>query len=102
MATLRKKDAVDLSEETEKKEKYPIPKGGLFALCWCPHYLFELVGWVGIAIVSNHFNYWLTVVVFTSSLSGRAKSTEDWYLEVFAGEPELDGNRRTALIPFLY
>eukprot|EP01083_Nonionella_stella_P000162 481_1 len=101
LSTLRS-DATKAKAEKDKKKKYSIPVGGLFGLVWCPHYLFELVGWYGIAIVSNTFNYWLMATCYSSYLSGRAKSTEQWYLDTFRGDERLSDNNRKAILPFLY
>lgn len=101
LSTLRK-DAESVKNETDKKKKYSIPKGGLFGLVWTPHYFFELMGWYGIAITANTLNYWMMAGAYTSYLTGRAKSTEEWYLNVFEGDARLDGNKRKAIIPFLY
>jgi len=101
LSTLRK-DAKSVQTESDNKKKYTIPSGGLFGYVWCPHYLFELMGWYGIAITSNTLNYWLMAGVYSSYLSGRAKSTEDWYLSTFEGDSQLTGNQRKAILPFLY
>jgi len=55
----------DTNERTESK-KYVAPRGGLFTYVATPHYLFELIGWLGIAIISNHLN---TYLIFTSMSS---------------------------------
>ncbi|KAL7525848.1 hypothetical protein ACHAXR_001187, partial [Thalassiosira sp. AJA248-18] len=84
------------------KAKYvpPKPKGGLFSYIAAPHYLFELIGWLGIAIVSNQMNVFFLLTSMSSYLSGwRAAQNEfnqrkfdakDWPFE------------RTNLIPFVY
>eukprot|EP00484_Ammonia_sp_Unknown_P010321 CAMPEP_0197074018 /NCGR_PEP_ID=MMETSP1384-20130603/210899_1 /TAXON_ID=29189 /ORGANISM="Ammonia sp." /LENGTH=319 /DNA_ID=CAMNT_0042512859 /DNA_START=10 /DNA_END=967 /DNA_ORIENTATION=- len=97
LSTLRK-DAKSVQTESDNKKKYTIPSGGLFGYVWCPHYLFELMGWYGIAITSNTLNYWLMAGVYSSYLSGRAKSTEDWYLSTFEGDSQLTGNQRKAIL----
>merc|ERR1712228_425551 len=100
LSTLRK-DAKSVKNVTDKKKKYSIPNGGLFGLVWTPHYFFELMGWYGIAITANTLNYWMAALGYTSYLSGRAKSTQEWYLNVFKDDTRLDGNNRKALVPFL-
>merc|ERR1719410_2723231 len=95
LSSLRK-DAKSVRDETDKKKKYSIPKGGLFGLVWTPHYFFELMGWYGIAITANTLNYWLGAAIYTSYLSGRAISTQDWYLKTFEDDERLDGNNRKA------
>ena len=52
--------------------KYVAPQGGLFSYIATPHYLFELIGWLGIAIVSNHLNVYLVFAAMSSYLGGRS------------------------------
>lgn len=76
-----------------------VPRGGLFAYVASPHYLFEIVSWVGAALVrppASSVACWLTcgivrrqsistwyawAMVWFSSwyLAGRATATLDWY-----------------------
>ncbi|CAI0464587.1 unnamed protein product, partial [Linum tenue] len=41
------------SGDDGKKKEYKIPKGGMFELVICPHYLFEILGFYGIALISQ-------------------------------------------------
>jgi very-long-chain enoyl-CoA reductase len=45
---------------------YKIPKGGLFELVTCPHYLFEITGFFGFAMISQSV-YALAMASATSS-----------------------------------
>lgn len=81
----------------KNKNKYVIPKGGLFDYIWTPHYLFELVAWYGISIVSKHLNFYLTSMGITSYLIGRAIVTKKWYHKKFQDECP----NRFAIIPFI-
>ena len=49
LASLRKPG----NEKFVSVGKYKIPEGGLFGLATCPHYLFECVGFSGIALASG-------------------------------------------------
>ena len=43
-----------LSRLREKDDKgYKIPKGGLFQYVICPQYLFEVIGFIGVAFISQ-------------------------------------------------
>ncbi len=85
---------VDLRKSTLD---YIIPSGGLFNLIICPHYLFELVTWFGIALLSRHFGAFLILAGFTLYLTARSLRTLKWYRERFSDFP----SDRKALIPFI-
>lgn len=77
---------------------YKVPSGGLFDLVACPHYLFELIGWLGFAIVSGHpivFALWFVMVGY---LGGRSRQTLVWYRENLPGFPA----ERRALVPYVF
>ncbi|MBA0571140.1 hypothetical protein Golob_004730, partial [Gossypium lobatum] len=38
---------------TKGDKEYKIPKGGLFELVICPHYLFEILEFLGISLISQ-------------------------------------------------
>jgi hypothetical protein len=79
---------------------YVVPQGGLFDLVTCPHYLMELVAWLGIAISSRSLFAFLNWVSMTGYLAGRARSTTEWYVAKFGdGYPAA---RRKHLVPFVY
>jgi len=63
------------------EKKYKIPEGGLFEYVCCPHYLFELLAFIGLAIMSNHMVTWCTVVSMGGYLIGRSAATLQWYRE---------------------
>lgn len=84
-----------LDKKPENKSKYVCPTGGLFDIIWCPHYLFELMAWLGIATVSKHSFQWMTFGQMASYLLGRALATQEWYHKKFKGQ------ERYALIPFI-
>lgn len=80
--------------------KYVAPRGGLFSYIATPHYLFELIGWLGIAIVSNHLNAYLVFAAMSSYLSGRSVAQNDFNHKNF-DESEWPQDRKN-LIPFVF
>jgi hypothetical protein len=76
---------------------YIIPSGGLFNFVVCPHYLFEIVTWVGIFLVSRHLASLLVLIFIIGYLSARSIRTLKWYGEKFLKFP----SKRKALIPFI-
>jgi len=81
-------------------KRYIAPHGGLFDFVAAPHYLFELMGWLGIAIVANHLNAYLTFGSMCSYLAGRAVSQNAWNQKVFSKD-EWPTSRKN-LIPFIF
>ncbi|XP_039140431.1 3-oxo-5-alpha-steroid 4-dehydrogenase 1-like [Dioscorea cayenensis subsp. rotundata] len=88
-----------LSKLRKKKEKgYKIPSGGLFSLVICPHYLFEIIGFLGLALISQtlfSFSWFLGTLFY---LMGRSHATRKWYLSKFEN---YSGDVK-ALIPFVF
>jgi very-long-chain enoyl-CoA reductase len=77
---------------------YFIPRGGLFELVVCPHYLFEIIAWAGIVLASRHLFTFIAVIGMTLYLSARSIKTLKWYREKFNDFPE----NRKSLIPFVF
>ena len=81
---------------------YSIPSGGPFSLfdrCACPHYLGEIVEWMGFATATGMrsgavFAFWTF-----ANLAPRARATRNWYVTKFKGE--YPANRK-ALIPYIF
>ncbi|CAI0442343.1 unnamed protein product [Linum tenue] len=84
--------------ENSKNKEYKIPKGGMFELVICPHYLFEIIGFYGIALVSQTLYAFCVAVGTTLYLMGRSKVTREWYLSKFDDFPA----HVKALIPFVF
>lgn len=82
------------------EKKYVAPVGGLFNYVAAPHYLFELMGWLGIAIVANHTNAYLVFTGMTSYLAGRAYSQNEWNRSQFS-EKDWPSTRKN-MVPFLF
>ncbi len=76
---------------------YFIPKGGLFAYVVCPHYLFEIVAWLGIALLSRHLAAWMVLLFIICYLTARALRVLKWYHEKFKEFPK----DRKAILPFV-
>ncbi len=76
---------------------YAIPRGGLFEWVVCPHYLFEILTWLGIAMLSQHLFTYLTVLGMGCYLAARSINTLKWYHAQFPNFPKA----RKALIPFI-
>jgi very-long-chain enoyl-CoA reductase len=76
---------------------YKIPKGGLFELVTCPHYLFEITGFFGFAMISQTV-YALAMASGTAGyLVGRSFATRRWYESKFEEFPA----RIKALVPYI-
>ena len=88
------------SSTKAESKKYVAPRGGLFSFVATPHYLFELIGWLGIAIVSNHLNSYLVFASMTSYLFGRAVAQNEWNRLKF-DEKEWPLDRKN-MIPFIF
>ncbi len=86
-----------LADLRKNQSGYAIPRGGLFEWVACPHYLFEIFTWLGIAMLSQHLFAYLTVLGMSSYLTARSINTLRWYHEKFPEFPKA----RKALIPFI-
>jgi len=88
-----------LSNLRGKGEKeYKIPKGGLFEIVICPHYLFEIIQFYGISFISQTLYAFCFTVGTTFYLLGRSDSTRKWYLSKFEDFPK----NVKAIIPFVF
>jgi very-long-chain enoyl-CoA reductase len=65
-----------------------------------PHYLFEIICWVGIALVAQQFNAFLEIPSCLVYLGARARNANNLYFDTFSKE-EWRRSRKN-LIPFLY
>ena len=81
-----------------ESKRYFIPRGGLFRLVTCPHYLFEIVAWLGVAVMSRHLFMYVAVVAVAAYLAQRAWKTQVWYRE---HSPEYPKERKI-LLPFIW
>lgn len=81
------------------KKQYVAPKGGLFDYVAAPHYLFELVIWLGISIVASHGNVYLIFLGMCSYLGGRAAAHNEFNRQAF---PEDWPDSRKNILPFIF
>ncbi|XVF40997.1 hypothetical protein PTKIN_Ptkin01aG0245100 [Pterospermum kingtungense] len=88
-----------LSELRAKDGKdYKMPKGGLFEFVICPHYLFEILGFLGISLISQTFFSLCVTLGSAFYLMGRSHVTRKWYLSKFEDFPK----EVKALIPYVF
>ncbi|XP_050365323.1 uncharacterized protein LOC126783833 [Argentina anserina] len=85
------------NSESDDDKKYQIPRGGLFELVVCPHYLFEIMGFVGFSFISQTLYAFAMAVGTTLYLTGRSYATRRWYQSKFKQFPQ----NVKALIPYL-
>lgn len=76
---------------------YFIPKGGLFKYVVCPHYLFEIITFLGIALLSRHLVAWIILLFIVFYLIARALRVLKWYHEKIKDFPK----DRKAILPFV-
>lgn len=89
-----------LRSQDTKGKRYVTPRGGLFCCVATPHYLFELVSWLGIAFASQQLCAFLEFLSHTGYLMGRAKNANNFYFDRFS-EKEWPRTRKN-IFPFLY
>lgn len=77
---------------------YHIPYGGWFEYAACPHYFFELLAWLGVALISRHLFAALVLLSMTGYLISRSIKTRQWYLGRFPDYPA----KRKLMIPFVF
>lgn len=88
------------SKASSRACAYKLPTGGLFESVTMPHYLFEVIAWVGLALCTQQLNALLVAGGMASYLAGRAKATTEWYRRKFDSKAvPLD---RKHMIPFLF
>lgn len=82
----------------QQSNEYTIPKGALFDKVICPHYFFELVSWLGIAVLSHHWESYVIFFLMTCYLFGRSTRTLSWYHSKFKDFP----TDKKRIIPYIY
>ncbi|KAL4575336.1 hypothetical protein LXL04_022178 [Taraxacum kok-saghyz] len=87
----------NLRKDGEKE--YKIPQGGLFDLVICPHYLFEILGYVGISCISQTLYAFAFTLGTIFYLTGRSYATRQWYLSKFGDKFPKDVK---AFIPYVF
>jgi very-long-chain enoyl-CoA reductase len=81
-----------------KKRAYAVPQGGLFGLVAAPHYLFEIVAWLGLALATQAAVPLVACAGMASYLAGRSAATRRWNVENLPGYPR----ERRRLVPFVW
>ncbi|NGY05759.1 DUF1295 domain-containing protein [Solimonas terrae] len=76
-----------LADLRARRSGYFIPQAGLFRLVTCPHYFFEIIAWVGIALMSHQWAMLLLALAMHNYLAARAWKTRQWYRSRFADYP---------------
>lgn len=88
-----------LSKLRNTSEKgYKIPKGGLFSLVICPHYLFEITTFLGMAFISQTLFSYSCAFASAAYLVGRSYTTRNWYISKFENFPK----NVKCLVPFVF
>lgn len=96
-----KSDQTTASGEGDKgivKNRYKIPKGGMFELVSCPNYFGEIMEFFGWALVTCRWAPFIFFLNTCSILIPRAFAHHKWYLDKFG---EKYPKNRKAVIPFL-
>jgi 3-oxo-5-alpha-steroid 4-dehydrogenase len=81
------------------EKKYVVPRGGLFEYVACPHYLFEVVSWLGIGVYGRAVIGYAVAWGFSGYLMGRSISTTAYYLAKLGEEYP---KTRKHMIPFIF
>jgi 3-oxo-5-alpha-steroid 4-dehydrogenase 1 len=77
---------------------YQIPYGGLFQYVSCPHFLGEIVEWIGFCIACHGSLASASFAIWTmANLGPRALAQHEWYQQKFDDYPK----DRKAIVPFL-
>lgn len=81
-------------------KRYIIPRGDLFDYVSCPHYLMEIIIYLGVlvALGFRHIAFWHVFIFVVVIHVNMASMSHKWYCNKFKGYPK----SRKALIPFLY
>lgn len=81
------------------EREYKLPRGGLFPYVACPHYLAELIGWIGFSLTFRHIGALLLTFVMVMYLAGRSHATLAWYRERLGDQVPRSWKR---LVPGVY
>ncbi|KAG0595604.1 hypothetical protein M758_UG180800 [Ceratodon purpureus] len=82
----------------EGDKKYVVPQGGLFGVLVCPHYVFEIITFAGIAFMCQTVVGWSVLSLVFLYLTGRSITSKQWYFKKVDGFPR----ERSVLIPGVF
>ncbi|KAG4127190.1 hypothetical protein ERO13_D10G202350v2 [Gossypium hirsutum] len=83
---------------TKGSKDYKVPKRGLFELVICPHYLVEILGFLGISLISQTLYSFSTTLGTALYLMARSYAAKRWYISKFEDFPK----EVNALIPCVF
>jgi very-long-chain enoyl-CoA reductase len=85
-------------------EERVMPTGGLFNLVSCPHYLFEILSWIGFALAAQVMAAYAFLALGTAILMVFAWQRHRAYRRAFDGREgrPLYPPKRRALVPFVF
>ena len=78
--------------------EYHLPRGGWFDQATCPHYFFELLTWLGMALISQHLFTWLIFIAMFGYFIARSIKTKQWYMKRFDNYPA----DQKFMIPYIF
>ena len=97
----KKTDDDSTNTTTTNKHNYLIPYGYLFRYISCPHFLGEIIEWIGYSIMVNTTYSWSFAIFTLCNLLPRAISQHNWYLSI--GFPNTYSTlQRKAILPFIW
>jgi 3-oxo-5-alpha-steroid 4-dehydrogenase 1 len=76
---------------------YTIPHGGMFRYVTAPHFLGEIIEWIGYASTAKSLAAWSFPIWTAANLVPRALMQHAWYQETFR---DTYPNERRAILPF--
>jgi steroid 5-alpha reductase family enzyme len=85
------------SSTTSSTSSYTIPHGGMFRYVTAPHFLGEIIEWIGYAIAAKSLAAWSFPIWTAANLVPRALMQHAWYQETFR---DTYPNERRAIVPF--
>lgn len=97
LRTLRKKSG--LEEQLKVSGEYVMPKGYLFDFVLFPHYLGEMVAWLGVALVINRGAMYGLWAFMCFMQCGRASAGKSWYIQKFGADVVAS---KKLVFPFLW
>uniref|UniRef100_A0A0E0E7P6 GTD-binding domain-containing protein n=1 Tax=Oryza meridionalis TaxID=40149 RepID=A0A0E0E7P6_9ORYZ len=97
LSQLRTTTTTATAKQNGGEKEYRIPTGGLFGLATCPHYLFEIVGFFGFAMIAQTAHALAVASGTAAYLAGRSCATRRWYESKFEDFPD----SMKALVPYI-